>query len=103
MNQELLRIVESLAREKNINPETVFEDLEVAMYSAIRKANDTEDEIEVGIDRSTGSIVATVNGEQMSVRALGRIAAQTAKQVMIQRIREAERDKIGRASCRERV
>jgi len=94
MNQELLRIVESLAREKNINPETVFEDLEVAMYSAIRKANDTEDEIEVGIDRSTGSIVATVNGEQMSVRALGRIAAQTAKQVMIQRIREAERDSI---------
>ena len=94
MNQELLRIVEGLAREKNINPETVFEDLEVAMYSAIRKANDTEDEIEVAIDRSNGAITATVNGEPMSVRALGRIAAQTAKQVMIQRLREAERDSI---------
>ena len=70
MNQELLRIVEGIAREKNINPETVFEDLEVAMYSAIRKSNDTEDEIEVAIDRTNGSITATVNGEQMSVRAL---------------------------------
>lgn len=94
MNQELLRIIENVAREKNINPETVFEDLEVAMCSAIRKANELEDEIEVAIDRSDGSILATVNGEQMSVRALGRIAAQTAKQVMIQRIREAERDSI---------
>ena len=64
------------------------------MYSAIRKSNDTEDEIEVAIDRTNGSITATVNGEQLSVRALGRIAAQTAKQVMIQRIREAERDSI---------
>ncbi len=94
MNPELLRIIESLAREKNINPETVFEDLEVAMYSAIRKANGLEDEIEVVIDRADGSIIATVNGEQMSVRALGRIAAQTAKQVMIQRIREAEHESI---------
>ena len=28
MNQELLRIVDGLARDKNIDPETVFEDLE---------------------------------------------------------------------------
>ncbi|MCK5113586.1 MAG: transcription termination/antitermination protein NusA [Phycisphaerae bacterium] len=94
MNQELLRIVESIGREKNIDPETVFEDLEVAMCSAIRKANDVDDEISVVIDRSNGSIIAMVNGESMSVRDLGRIAAQTAKQVMIQRIREAERGSI---------
>ncbi len=94
MNQELLRIVDSVAREKNIDPETVYEDLEMAMLSAIRKANTLEDEINVAINRESGDITATVNGEQMSVRDLGRIAAQTAKQVMIQRIREAERGSI---------
>ena len=39
MNQELLRIVEALARDKNIDKETLFEDLDAAMLSAIRKAN----------------------------------------------------------------
>jgi len=94
MNQELLRIVDGLARDKNIDPETVFEDLEAAMFSAIRKANPTVEDIVVTIDRQSGDITATVAGEQMSMRELGRIAAQTAKQVMIQRIREAERGSI---------
>ncbi|MHC4294380.1 MAG: transcription termination factor NusA [Planctomycetota bacterium] len=94
MNQELLRIVEGVARDKNIDAETVFEDLEAAMFSAIRKANPEVEDIVVQIDRASGEITATVEGEQMSVRELGRIAAQTAKQVMIQRIREAERGSI---------
>lgn len=94
MNQELLRIVDSVARDKNIDRETVFEDLEVAMLSAIRKANPHTEDVAVKIGRETGDITATVDGEQMSIRDLGRIAAQTAKQVMIQRIREAERDSI---------
>jgi len=94
MNQELLRIVESLARDRNIDKETMFEDLEAAMISAIRKANPDTEEIEVRIDRETGQIAASVDGNAMDLRALGRIAAQTAKQVMIQRIREAERGSI---------
>jgi N utilization substance protein A len=94
MNQELLRIVDGLARDKNIDPETVFEDIEAAMYSAIRKANPTVEDVLVSIDRKSGEIAATVEGVQMSMRELGRIAAQTAKQVMIQRIREAERGSI---------
>ena len=53
-------------------------------------------EVEVGIDRKTGEAEATVNGDPLSSDdigdLLGRIAAQTAKQVMIQKIREAERD-----------
>ena len=94
MNQELLRIVDGLARDKNIDKETVFEDLEAAMYSAIRKANAGTEDIVVRIDRKSGDITAALNGVSMSVRDLGRIAAQTAKQVMIQRIREAERGSI---------
>lgn len=94
MNQELLRIVDSLAREKNIDPETIFEDLEMAMLSAIRKANSHTDDIVVQIERKSGEITATVDGEQITMRDLGRIAAQTAKQVIIQRTREAERGSI---------
>jgi len=94
MNQELLRIVEGIARDKNIDAETVFEDLEAAMFSAIRKQNPQAEDVVVRIDRQSGEITAMVEEKQMSVRELGRIAAQTAKQVMIQRIREAERGSI---------
>ena len=45
------------------------------------------------IDREDGSITATHNGQPLdSEETVGRIGAQTAKQVMIQKIREAERD-----------
>jgi N utilization substance protein A len=94
MNQELLRIVDGIARDKNIDRDTVFEDLEAAMFTAIRKANTHTDDIVCRIDRQTGQITANVEGEPLSVKQLGRIAAQTAKQVMIQRIREAERGSI---------
>jgi N utilization substance protein A len=94
MNQELLRIVDGIARDKNIDKETVFEDLEAAMFTAIRKANTHTEDIVCRIDRQSGQITASVDGEALSVKQLGRIAAQTAKQVMIQRIREAERGSI---------
>ena len=94
MNQELLRIVEGIARDKNIEKETVFEDLEAAMISAVRKAYERVEDVDVRIDRQTGEISARVGEKALSVRELGRIAAQTAKQVMIQKIREAERDSI---------
>ena len=94
MSQELLRLVDGLARDKNIDREVVLDDLEAATLSAIRKANPGTDDIAVTINRDTGDITATVDGQEMSVRALGRIAAQTAKQVIIQRIREAERGSI---------
>ena len=37
MSQELLRIVENIARDKNIDKESIFVDLEEAMVSAARK------------------------------------------------------------------
>ena len=94
MSAELLRIVDVLSRDKNIDRDTVFVDLEMAMVSAVRKAYDQEDEVVVTIDRTSGVISATRFGTPIEMRELGRIAAQTAKQVMIQRIREAERGSI---------
>lgn len=94
MSQELLQIIHGIARDKNLDPEVIIEELELAMISAIRKANSPQSDIDVIINRKTGAISATVDGEAMNIRDLGRIAAQTAKQVMIQRIREAERGSI---------
>ncbi|GJQ26263.1 MAG: transcription termination/antitermination protein NusA [Phycisphaerae bacterium] len=94
MNPEMIRIVDGLARDKNIDKDLVLGDLEAAMESAIRKKFGQDEEVTVAIDRITGAIEATVNGEPVSMADLGRIAAQTAKQVMIQRIREAERGSI---------
>jgi len=95
MNQELVRIVENIARDKKIDKEYIFGDLEEAMISAIRKHfGDLEAEISVKIDRTTGEVAAFKDEESIDMRDLGRIPAQTAKQVMIQRIRADERDSI---------
>ena len=103
MNQELLRIVDSMARDKNIDRESIFSDLEAAMESAARKHfGSVETEVQVQIDRETGEILAYMGGEPINIRKLGRIPAQTAKQVMIQMLREDERGSIY-AEFQERV
>lgn len=97
MNQELLRIVENIARDKNIDKEAVFADLEMAMISAARKhfsSKGEEADIVVRIDRATGLMSAWKDNVQIDIRRLGRIPAQTAKQVMIQKIRADERESI---------
>ncbi len=94
MNQELLRIIDSMARDKNIERESIILDLEAAMASAARKYFGTSEGVEVRIDRESGDILAFMDGEQIDIKKLGRIPAQTAKQVMIQKLREDERDSI---------
>ena len=95
MNAELIRIVDNIARDKNIDKESIFTDLEEAMVSAVRKHfGDLESEIVVNIDRNTGAITAFKNEEPIDIQKLGRIPAQTAKQVMIQKIRADERESI---------
>jgi len=94
MSTELIRIVDGLARDKNIDKDLVLDDLEAAMESAIRKRYGPDEQVEVKIDRLSGNITAALNGSPINMTELGRIAAQTAKQVMIQRIREAERGSI---------
>jgi transcription termination/antitermination protein NusA len=90
---EVLRIVDAIHRDKNIDKEIVFEGIEAALVSAAKKYYGEEAEIEVTIDRQSGAIAATCDGQVLdSEETVGRIGAQTAKQVMIQKIREAERD-----------
>jgi N utilization substance protein A len=95
-NPELLRIVDGIARDKNIEREQVYTDVEQAIASALRKQFNTEDtsEFTVTLERGTGDISVSRGGETIPLSALGRIAAQTAKQVMIQLIRQDERGSI---------
>ncbi len=91
-NQELIRIVDGIARDKNIEKEQVYSDIEQAIASALRKQFNTEDtaEFTVQVDRASGDISVARQGAVIPLSALGRIAAQTAKQVMIQLIRQDE-------------
>jgi N utilization substance protein A len=94
--QEILRGIDTISRERNVDKETLFTDLEQALVSAARKhfnAVDTE-EFSSEIDRLSGKIRIFRGEEEVPLDSLGRIPAQTAKQVMIQRFREDERTSI---------
>jgi N utilization substance protein A len=94
MNQELLRIVDSIARDKNIDKESIFLDIEAALLSAARKFYGEADDVACSIDRMSGEIQVRKGETLIDYREFGRIAAQTAKQVLIQKIRENERTSI---------
>ncbi len=97
---EALRQIE---REKGIGFATVVEAFETALASAYKRSPQaTGDEARVTVDRITGNI--TLHAQQLDDEGnivsewveepsdFGRIVAQTAKQVLLQRLREAERE-----------
>lgn len=100
-----------LEREKGINMDTLIEALKVAFVSAYKKNYQVEYECRVDIDNKTGEIkvfkildseetegeekkdgAAEKNEVEVTPDNFGRIAAQTAKQVIRQKIKEAERE-----------
>jgi N utilization substance protein A len=87
---DLLRIVDAMHREKNIPKEIIFEGIEAAVQLATEKHYGEEEAIVVTIDRDSGEIKAQKGEELIEPGLLGRIAAQSAKQLIIQKIREAE-------------
>jgi transcription termination/antitermination protein NusA len=96
MNGELLTALERLEREKGIDKDILFAAIESALVSAARKVIDdpeiSKEEISVTINKDTGDIEVFAEGVKVNSERFGRIAAQTAKQVIIQKVREAERD-----------
>ncbi|WP_425618204.1 transcription termination factor NusA [Anatilimnocola sp. NA78] len=92
---DMMRIVDSIHREKNIEKDVVFQAIESALVSAAKKSFGELADITLHIDRTTGALSGTLDGEVMDPEEIsGRIGAQTAKQVIIQKIREAERDSL---------
>jgi len=94
MSVDLVRIVDSIHRDKNIPKEILFDGIQSALATAARKRYPEAAEVEVHIDPESGAIEATKDGARLDPAEFGRIAAQTAKQFIIQKIREAERDSL---------
>ncbi len=95
---DVLRFVDALHRDRNIDKSIVIEALEQAVLSAAKKHYGEDFEVTVAIDQVTGKPTVLCDGKDiepdMLGEILGRISSQTAKQVLMQRIREAERDSI---------
>src|SRR5579885_3060770 len=90
MNKEILTVVEVVSNEKGVAKEVIFEALEAALASATKKRYHEDIEVRVAIDRKSGEFIE----EPMEAEVYGRIAAQTAKQVIVQKVREAERAQV---------
>ena len=101
MNKEIILLTQLVANEKNIEQEAVFQALEEALVGVAMKDFPYEDEssFKVVIDRKTGDYVAThfiyddddniIDEENLEI-PFGRISAKSAKQIIIQKLREAE-------------
>ncbi len=132
MSREVLLLVDVLAKEKNLDKETVFECLEKALAIATKKGFENETpEIDVSIDRHTGKYktirkwvvttdvdfydddkelsqsdiaenknkygeanVGDTIEEEIENVDLGRVSAQTARNIIAQRIKDAEREQV---------
>jgi N utilization substance protein A len=106
VNKQLIAALVELEREKGIKMDTIIEALEIALAAAYKKNYQVEYECRIDIDTKTGEIKVykiiedTENeGKEIDVTEIdvtpdnfGRIAAQTAKQVIRQRMKEAERE-----------
>jgi len=100
MNNETLELIKTIAAQRKIEVSVIIGDLEQAMVSAARRhfnSLDTE-EFSCNMDPLTGEITIwrhlPEGAVEIPLADLGRIPAQTAKQVMIQRFREDERSGI---------
>ena len=95
MNQDdLLRMIDVIHRDKDIPKEVIFQSLEDALALGVRKRLGAGEDLVVQIDRETGEVTMEDDEEvyEFDLQELGRIAAQAVKLVMMQRFREAERD-----------
>jgi N utilization substance protein A len=128
--KEIVDAVESVANEKSIDKEIIFDALEAALASATRKRHGDDIDARVAINRKSGEYdafrrwkvfaddsrelefterelrledaldvdpKAEVGGfveVPLESEAFGRIDAQTAKQVIVQKVREAERAQV---------
>jgi len=101
-NFELMEALQVIEREKGVSIDTLLEALANALVSAYKRMPNAAEEAFVTIDPDTGEmhVYAQDLDEDGNVTRewedtpddFGRIAAQTAKQVILQRIREAERE-----------
>ena len=123
-SNEILEVVDSVSTEKGLEKDIIFKAIEVAIASASHRHFHEDADLYVQIDRETGEYTTHRNwlvfdqdddefhhethiskedsnmniGDTYSLQqeniAFGRIETQAARQVMLQKVREAEREKI---------
>ncbi len=102
-NPDMMEALRALATERGISEEDLLLALANALVTAYKRLSNAAEEAEVEIDPDSGEIrvIALELDENGNVTRewddtpadFGRIAAQTAKQVITQRIREVERER----------
>ena len=104
MDYNLMDALELLEREKGVPRDTILEALANALVSAYKRTPGAAEEARVTIDADTGEI--SVYGQELDEEGnvtdewldtpedFGRIAASTAKQVILKRLRDAKRQQI---------
>src|SRR5947209_18941217 len=85
---EMLRLVDMMHREKNIPKDIIFDSIEAALQMAAERVHGVpeeddvesdEPEVEVTLDRLTGTVTVKKGDQLIDPEGLGRIAAQSAK------------------------
>ncbi|MBN3039593.1 MAG: transcription termination/antitermination protein NusA [Candidatus Omnitrophica bacterium] len=97
MKKEFLSVLAQLEREKGLDRDVLLEAVKYALTIAAKKVakiTSPDAEVRVEIDENKGDIRVFVGEKEIVSNEFGRIAAQTARQVIIQKIREAEKDNI---------
>lgn len=129
---ELMGALHDLCREKNVEPDFIFDALEAALITAYKRNFNSAQNVRVMMDRENGTVkvvaekevVETVEDAQTQIsleeahaisgqyqpgdivdievtpRNFGRVAAMNAKQVVTQKIREAEREQLYSSSAK---
>ncbi|MEE8492347.1 MAG: transcription termination factor NusA, partial [Acidimicrobiia bacterium] len=104
MHFEMMEALEQLERERGIPVETILDALANALVSAYKRSPGAAEEARVTIDPDTGEMLVyaqeldedgtVVREWEDTPTDFGRIAAQTAKQVIQQRLRDAKREQV---------
>lgn len=97
---EFIAALNQVATERGISVDSVLESIKAALAAAYKKdrkegGEEVElEEIEVKLNSDTGEAVILKDGKDVTPSGFGRIAAQTAKQVILQKVRETEKQVI---------
>ena len=90
----LLQRIDQLARERGMDKDLILDQLEKALVQAAQKRFNAEGEFTLTIDRESGEIRAFEDDKPVNLEELGRIVANVAKQVLVQALKETERDMV---------
>jgi N utilization substance protein A len=93
VKSEFSLALNQVATERGISPNDVIKSIEVAIIAAYKKEypEKEEEEFVAKVSKETGEAKIFKDKKDVTPSGFGRIAAQTAKQVILQKIREAEK------------